>query len=133
MILKVFEDFYKDKEKFKDEKGYFDIIAQFAFLFNDEPKLNDLFNEKMEGDLIHVPLNDIKLDKLLNKKKYDEIIKILFNKIKTNPEKCLFNDYERLINLIFYYCENNQIKIDQNKIIKEINAENSSKELISIE
>ena len=31
MTLKVFEDFYKDKEKFKDEKGYFDIIAQFSF------------------------------------------------------------------------------------------------------
>ena len=133
MTLKVFEDFYKDKEKYKEEKGYFDIIAQFAILFKDEQKLNDLFNEKIEGDLIHVPLDDIKLDKLLNQKKYDEIIKILYNKIKTNPGKCLFNDYERLINLIINYCENNQIKLDQNKIIKEINAENSDKELTSIE
>jgi len=80
-----------------------------------------------------VPLDDIKMDKLYNEKKYDEIIKILYNKIKENPQKCLFNDYERIINLIFFYCENNNIKIDYNKIIKEINTENINKELTPLE
>ena len=56
----------------------------------------------------------------------------MFKKIKDNPEKCLFNDYERLINLIFSYCEENKVIIEPNKIIKDINVDNLKNELIPI-
>ena len=133
MTKKKFDEFVKNIEKYRDQKGYFDIVAQFAEIFNDEEKLINILSQKKKDELIHVPLDDIKMDKLYKEKKYDEIISILFNKIKNNPEKCLFNDYERLINLIFSYCEENKVSIDQNKILKDINIENIKNELVSLE
>ena len=133
MIKKIFEKFLGNIELYRSQVGYFDIIAQFLDAFNDEEKLIDILSKRKKDELIHVPLEEIKLDKLYKDKKYDEIIKILFNKIKDNPQKCLFNDYERIINLIFSFCENNNVKFDINKIIKEINPENINKELIPLE
>ena len=78
-------------------------------------------------------MEEIKLEKLYKEKKYDEIIKLLFTKIKENPEKCLFNDYERIINLIFSYCEEKKFSIESNKIIKDIKEENINNELLSLE
>ena len=122
MIKKIFDKFFNNMELYRSQTGYFDIIAQFLDAFK-------------KDELIHVPLEEIKLDKLYKDKKYDEIIKILFNKIKENPQKCLFSDYEKIINLIFFFCENNNItKFDLNQIIKDINIENiNNKELISLE
>ena len=133
MIKKIFEKFLNNIELYREQTGYFDIVAQFLNEFKDEDKMINILSQKKKEELIHVPLDDIKMDKLYNEKKYDEIIKILYNKIKENPQKCLFNDYERIINLIFFYCENNNIKIDYNKIIKEINTENINKELTPLE
>ena len=133
LTKKTFNEFVKNIELYRDQSGYFDIVAQFCELFNDEEQLINILSQKKKDELIHVPLEDIKLDKLYKEKKYDEIIKILFKKIKENPEKCLFNDYERLINLIFSFCENNKIKIEVNKIIKDINVENINKELLPLE
>ena len=132
LTKKMFEEFVKNIEKYRDQTGYFDIVAQFAEIFNDEELLIKILSEKKKDELIHVPLEDIKLDKLYKEKKYDEIISILFKKIKDNPEKCLFNDYERLINLIFTYSEENEVKIEINNIIKDINVENVNKELLSL-
>ena len=133
MIKKIFEKFLGNIELYRSQVGYFDIIAQFLDAFNDEEKLIDILSKRKKDELIHVPLEEIKLDKLYKDKKYDEIIKILFNKIKDNPQKCLFNDYERIINLIFSFCESNNTKFDINKIIKEINPDNINKELIPLE
>ena len=107
MIKKIFEKFLNNIELYREQTGYFDIVAQFLNEFKDEDKMINILSQKKKEELIHVPLDDIKMDKLYNEKKYDEIIKILYNKIKENPQKCLFNDYERIINLIFFYCENN--------------------------
>ena len=133
MIKKIFDKFLGNIELYRDQTGYFDIIAQFLDAFNDEEKLIDILSKRKKEELIHVPLEEIKLDKLYKDKKYDEIIKILFDKIKENPQKCLFNDYERIINLIFSFCESNNMKFDINTIIKEINPENVNKELIPLE
>ena len=133
LTKKMFNDFVKNMESYREQTGYFDIVAQFCEIFNDEEQLINILSQKKKDELIHVPLEEIKMDKLLKEKKYDEIIKVLFNKIKDNQEKCLFFDYERLINLIFYYCENNKIEIDENKIIKDLNVENINKELVSLE
>lgn len=132
MVKKKFDEFVKNMELYRDQKGYFDIVAQFAEIFNDEEKLINILSQKKKEELIHVPLDEIKMDKLYKEKKYDEIISILFKKIKDNPEKCLFNDYERLINLIFSYCEENKVIIEPNKIIKDINVDNLKNELIPI-
>ena len=133
MTKKKFDEFVKNIELYRDQKGYFDIAAQFAETFNDEEKLINILSQKKKDELIHVPLDDIKMDKLYKEKKYDEIISILFKKIKDNPEKCLFNDYERLINLIFSYCEEKKVSIEINKIIKDINVDNIKNELVSLE
>ena len=133
MTKKKFDEFVKNIELYRDQKGYFDIVAQFAEIFNDEEKLINILSQKKKEELIHVPLDDIKMDKLYKEKKYDEIISILFKKIKDNPEKCLFNDYERLINLIFSYCEEKKVSIEINKIIKDINVDNIKNELVSLE
>ena len=133
LTKKTFNEFVKNIELYRDQTGYFDIVAQFCEIFNDEEQLINILSQKKKDELIHVPLEEIKLDKLYKEKKYDEIINVLFKKIKENPEKCLFNDYERLINLIFSFCENNKIKIEVNKIIKDINVENINKELLSLE
>ena len=133
MTKKKFDEFVKNIELYRDQKGYFDIVAQFAEIFNDEEKLINILSQKKKEELIHVPLDDIKMDKLYKEKKYDEIISTLFNKIKNNPEKCLFNDYERLINLIFSYCEEKKVSIEINKIIKDINVDNIKNELVSLE
>ena len=133
MTKKKFDEFVKNIELYRDQKGYFDIVAQFAEIFNDEEKLINILSQKKKDELIHVPLDDIKMDKLYKEKKYDEIISILFKKIKDNPEKCLFNDYERLINLIFSYCEEKKVSIEINKIIKDINVDNIKNELVSLE
>ena len=136
MTKKIFDDFVKNIELYRGQSGYFDIVAQFSEIFKDEERLINILSQKKKEELIHVPLDDIKLDKLYKEKKYDEIIKTLFNKIKENPEKCLFNDYERLINLIFSICEENKTKNDVNKIFDKINEninENINKELPSLE
>ena len=133
MTKKMFNEFVKNIELYRDQKGYFDIVAQFSEIFNDEEQLIKILSQKKKEELIHVPLEEIKLDKLYKEKKYDEIINVLYKKIKDNPEKCLFNDYERLINLIFSYCENNKVSIEENKIIKDIKTEDINKELISLE
>ena len=133
MIKKIFEKFLNNIELYRSQTGYFDIIAQFLDAFKEEDKLIEILSNKKKDELIHVPLEEIKLDKLYKDKKYDEIIKILFNKIKENPQKCLFNDYEKIINLIFSYCESNNIKFELDKIIKDINTDNINKELISLE
>ena len=133
MTKKKFDEFVKNIELYRDQKGYFDIVAQFAEIFNDEEKLINILSQKKKEELIHVPLDEIKMDKLYKEKKYDEIISILFKKIKDNPEKCLFNDYERLINLIFSYCEEKKVSIEINKIIKDINVDNIKNELVSLE
>ena len=133
MTKKIFDDFVKNIELYREQTGYFDIVAQFADIFNDEETMINVLSQKKKDELIHVPLDEIKLDKLYREKKFDEIISALFKKIKENPEKCLFNDYERLINLIFFYCEENKIKIECDKVIKDINPENINKELISLE
>ena len=133
MIKKIFDKFLNNIELYRDQTGYFDIIAQFLDAFKEDEKMINILSQRKKEELIHVPLEEIKLDKLYKDKKYDEIIKVLFNKIKENPQKCLFNDYEKMINLIFTYCGNNNIKFDISKITKDINAENMEKELISIE
>ena len=133
MTKKILDKFLNNVELYREQTGYFDIVAQFLDVFKEEDKMIDILSKKKKEELIHVPLDEIKMDKLYKDKKYDEIIKILFNKIKENPQKCLFNDYERMINLIFFYCESNNIKIDYNKIIKDINVENINKELIPLE
>ena len=133
LTKKTFNEFIKNIDLYRDQSGYFDIVAQFYEIFNDEEQLINILSQKKKDELIHVPLEEIKMEKLYKEKKYDEIINILFKKIKENPEKCLFNDYERLINLIFSFCENNKIKIEANKIIKDINVENINKELLSLE
>ena len=133
LTKKMFDDFVKKIDDYRDQTGYFDIVAQFAEIFDDEELLIKILSEKKKEELIHVPLEDIKLGKLYKEKKYDEIINTLFKKIKENPEKCLFNDYERLINLIFTYCEENKVKLEISKIIKDINEENVNKELVSLE
>ena len=134
MIKKIFDKFLNNIELYRDQTGYFDIVAQFLDAFKEEEKLINILSQRKKDELIHVPLEDIKLDKLYKDKKYDDIIKTLYNKIKENPQKCLFNDYERMINLIFSFCETNNInKFDISKIIKEINVDNINKELISIE
>ena len=133
MTKKILDKFLNNVELYREQTGYFDIVAQFLDVFKEEDKMIDILSKKKKEELIHVPLDEIKMDKLYKDKKYDEIIKILFNKIKENPQKCLFNDYERMINLIFSYCESNNIKIDYNKIIKDINVENINKELIPLE
>ena len=130
LTKKTFNEFIKNKELYREQTGYFDIVAQFCEIFNDEEQLINTLSQKKKEELIHVPLEEIKLDKLYKEKKYDEIINILFKKIKDNPEKCLFNDYERLINLIFSFCEINKIKIEGNKILKDLNLENINKELV---
>ena len=135
MIKKIFDKFLNNMELYRSQTGYFDIIAQFLDAFKEDEKLINILSQRKKDELIHVPLEEIKLDKLYKDKKYDEIIKILFNKIKENPQKCLFSDYEKIINLIFFFCENNNItKFDLNQIIKDINIENiNNKELISLE
>ena len=133
MTKKIFEKFLNNIELYRSQTGYFDIVGQFLNEFKEEEKVINILSQKKKEELIHVPLEEIKLDKLYKDKKYDEIIKILYNKIKENPQKCLFNDYEKMINLIFSFCESNNIKLDINKIIKDINADNISKELISLE
>ena len=135
MIKKIFDKFFNNMELYRSQTGYFDIIAQFLDAFKEDEKLINILSQRKKDELIHVPLEEIKLDKLYKDKKYDEIIKILFNKIKENPQKCLFSDYEKIINLIFFFCENNNItKFDLNQIIKDINIENiNNKELISLE
>jgi hypothetical protein len=133
MTKKIFDEFVKNIELYRDQTGYFDIVAQFSEIFNDEEKLINILSQKKKEELIHVPLDDIKLDKLYKEKKFDEIIKILFNKIKENPEKCLFNDYERLINLIFASCEEKKVKIKFEKINENITADDINKELPSLE
>ena len=133
MIRKIFDKFLNNMELYRDQTGYFDIIAQFLDAFKEDEKMINILSQRKKEELLHVPLEEIKLDKFYRDKKYDEIIKILFNKIKENPQKCLFNDYEKMINLIFTYCEGNNIKFDINKIIKDPVVENINKELISIE
>jgi len=134
MIKKIFDKFLNNIELYRDQTGYFDIVSQFLDAFKEEEKLINILSKRKKDELIHVPLEDIKFDKLYKDKKYDDIIKTLYNKIKENPQKCLFNDYERMINLIFSFCETNNInKFDISKIIKEINVDNINKELISIE
>ena len=135
MIKKIFDKFLNNMELYRSQTGYFDIIAQFLDAFKEDEKLINILSQRKKEELIHVPLEEIKLDKLYKDKKYDEIIKILFNKIKENPQKCLFSDYEKIINLIFFFCENNNItKFELNQIIKDINIENiNNKELISLE
>ena len=133
MTKKIFDEFVKNIELYRDQTGYFDIVAQFSEIFNDEEKLINILSQKKKEELIHVPLDDIKLDKLYKEKKFDEIVKILFNKIKENPEKCLFNDYERLINLIFASCEEKKVKIKFEKINENITADDINKELPSLE
>ena len=135
MIKKIFDKFLNNMELYRSQTGYFDIIAQFLDAFKEDEKLINILSQRKKEELIHVPLEEIKLDKLYKDKQYDEIIKILFNKIKENPQKCLFSDYEKIINLIFFFCENNNItKFDLNQIIKDINIENiNNKELISLE
>ena len=133
MTKKIFDEFVKNIELYRDQTGYFDIVAQFSEIFNDEEKLINILSQKKKEELIHVPLDDIKLEKLYKEKKYDEIVKILFNKIKENPEKCLFNDYERLINLIFAFCEEKKVKIKFEKVNENITADDINKELPSLE
>ena len=133
MTKKIFDEFAKNIELYRDQTGYFDIVAQFSEIFNDEEKLINILSQKKKEELIHVPLDDIKLEKLYKEKKFDEIVKILFNKIKENPEKCLFNDYERLINLIFASCEEKKVKIKFEKINENITADDINKELPSLE
>ena len=133
MTKKVFADFVKNMDIYREQTGYFDIVAQFCEIFNDEEQLINILSQKKKDELVHVPLEEIKLEKLYKEKKYDEIIKILFTKIKENPQKCLFNDYERIINLIFSYCEEKKISIESNKIIKDIKEENINNELLSLE
>ena len=133
MIRKIFDKFLNNMELYRDQTGYFDIIAQFLDAFKEDEKMINILSQRKKEELLHVPLEEIKLDKYYKDKKYDEIIKILFNKIKENPQKCLFNDYEKMINLIFTYCEGNNIKFDINKIVKDPVVENINKELISIE
>ena len=136
MIKKIFDKFLNNMELYRSQTGYFDIIAQFLDAFKEDEKLINILSQRKKEELIHVPLEEIKLDKLYKDKKYDEIIKILFNKIKENPQKCLFNDFEKIINLIFFFCETNNItKFELNQIIKDINVENinNNKELIPLE
>ena len=136
MSKKIFDKFLNNMELYRSQTGYFDIIAQFLDAFKDDEKLINILSQRKKEELIHVPLEEIKLDKLYKDKKYDEIIKILFNKIKENPQKCLFNDFEKIINLIFFFCETNNItKFELNQIIKDINVENinNNKELIPLE
>ena len=99
MTKKIFDDFVKNIELYREQAGYFDIEAQFADIFNDEETMINVLSQKKKDELIHVPLDEIKLDKLYREKKFDDIISALFKKIKENPEKCLFNDYERLITI----------------------------------
>ena len=136
MIKKIFDKFFNNMELYRSQTGYFDIIAQFLDAFKEDEKLINILSQRKKEELIHVPLEEIKLDKLYKDKQYDEIIKILFNKIKENPQKCLFNDFEKIINLIFFFCETNNItKFELNQIIKDINVENinNNKELIPLE
>ena len=133
MTKKIFDEFVKNIELYRDQTGYFDIVAQFAEIFKDEEKLINILSQRKKEELIHVPIDDIKLDKLYKEKKFDEIIKILFNKIRENPEKCLFNDYERLINLIFAFCEEKNVKIKFEKLNENISDDDIKKELPSLE
>ena len=89
MIKKIFDKFLNNMELYRSQTGYFDIIAQFLDAFKEDEKLINILSQRKKEELIHVPLEEIKLDKLYKDKKYDEIIKILFNKIKENPQKCI--------------------------------------------
>ena len=84
MTKKTFNEFVKSIELYRDQTGYFDIMAQFCEIFNDEEQSINILSQKKKDELIHVPLEQIKLDELYKEKKFDEIINILF---KNNKRK----------------------------------------------
>ena len=116
MTKKIYEDLIKSFDELHDENGYFDIIAQYCFEFNEPDKFMQILEKKDPSELTHVPIEDIKLDGFLKEGKINEIILYLYNNIKENPEKCIFNNYERCINVIFNHCQKNNLKVDFNKI-----------------
>ena len=63
LTKKTFNEFVKNIELYRDQTGYFDIVAQFCEIFNDEEQLINILSQKKKDELIHVPLEEIKLDK----------------------------------------------------------------------
>ena len=117
MTKKIYEDLIKNFDDLHSENGYYDIIAQYCFEFNEPDKLMQILEKKEQSELTHVPINDIKLDGFLKEGKINDIILYLYNNIKDNSEKCNFTNYERCINLIFNYCQKNNLKVDFSKIL----------------
>lgn len=122
MTKKVYDELLASYDTLKQEKGYFDILAQFSLKLNEKDKFIEIFTQKKkEEEFTNVPIEDIKYDIYLSQGKIIEIVNDLYNSIKSNIDKCMFNSFERIVNLFFWYIQKNNLKVDNSKInqIKE--------------
>ena len=123
MLSFIYKDLIKKFDKLRSIVGYYDILAQYLILFKDYEKFFEFFEKKKNEELTHAPFDEIKMDILLNNNKLNETIQFLVKNIFNNKDKCVFVNYERLINLVFDFFNKNNIKIDENKIVN--NNENN--------
>lgn len=108
------------------EKGFLDILAQFTLALGEKNTFIKIFTQKKtQTDLTNAPIND-----LMYTKKYQDIINTFYTYIKINTNKCIFNEFERIINFYFWYFSKKDIKlINECFVIKDIS---NIKEQISI-
>ena len=115
----------------KKEKGFLDILGQFTFSLGQKDKFQEIFiQKKTDNELTNVPYTDIIYDILLEQEKFQDILNKLYTSIKTNIDKCIFNDYERIINVCFWYFSTKEIKLSIDKALI-INDVSNIKENIS--
>ena len=124
MLSFIYKDLIKKFDKLRSLVGYYDILAQYIILFKDYEKFFEFFEKKKHEELTHAPLDEIKMDILLDNNKLNELIQFLIKIIYDNKDKCVFVNYERLINLVFDYFNKNNIKIEDNKINNNNNENN---------
>lgn len=132
MTSQKYNELINDYEKLKNERGYFDLIAQYTIGLKNTNSFLSYFETKRD-EFTNAPIDDLKYDIYLSQGKIDVIIRNLIGNIIDNRDKCNFNSFERVINVAFWFI-NTQLKesIDTTKASLRVSKDFSYKEINDI-
>lgn len=98
----IFKEMNSKFDALRVQKGFLDIYIKFLIGLNDTENFLKLFEDGKAHEFTNAPVDDLLLNIYFNSQQQDEkLINHLLNSIKSNLDKCNFNNFSRLVAFAF--------------------------------
>lgn len=107
----IFKEMNSKFDTLKSQKGFLDIYIKFLIGLNDTENFLKLFEGEKQNAFTNAPIDDLLVNIYFNQSNQEEkLINHLINSIRSNLDKCNFNNFSRLIAFAFKFFEHKQIE-----------------------